>query len=182
MGQVVDGAARGRELEVDQRNGDAVTKDDVLGAHVVVAHERPARRVSQRVVPGETLRVEPAGGVVQPAQQPGDRRRARCRTGSSPDRAPRGPRRRRTRGARVRPRRCRLVTTHPRIRRASPPAGRRGSNPSADSRGEGRADRRGRPGPRSRSRRRAAAQPHRHSDRPSGRMRDVCDQAIARRP
>jgi hypothetical protein len=39
-----------------------------------VAHERPARRVSQTVVPGETLRVELAGGVVQPAQQPGDGR------------------------------------------------------------------------------------------------------------
>jgi hypothetical protein len=74
LGHVVDGAARGRELEVEQRNRDAVTEDDVLGAHVVVAHEHPARRVSQTGVPGETLRVEPAGGVVQPAQQPGDGR------------------------------------------------------------------------------------------------------------
>ena len=74
MRHVVDGTARGGELEVEQRNGDAVTEDDVLGAHVVVAHERPARRVSQSVVPGETVRVEPAGGVVQPAQQPGDGR------------------------------------------------------------------------------------------------------------
>jgi hypothetical protein len=74
LGQVVDGAARGSELEVEQRNGDAVTEDDVRRLHVVVAHERPARRVSQSVVPGETLRVEPAGGVVQPAQQPGDGR------------------------------------------------------------------------------------------------------------
>ncbi len=30
MGEVVDGAARGSELEVEQRNGDAVTEDDVL--------------------------------------------------------------------------------------------------------------------------------------------------------
>lgn len=71
---VVDGAARGSELEVEQRNGDAVTEDDVRRLHVVVAHERPPRRVSQSVVPAETLRVEGAGGVVQPAQQPGDGR------------------------------------------------------------------------------------------------------------
>ena len=74
LGHVVDGAARGSELEVEQRNGDAVTEDDVRELHVVVAHERPARRVSQTVVPGEALRVEPAGAVVQPAQQPGDGR------------------------------------------------------------------------------------------------------------
>ncbi len=68
------GAARGSELEVEQRNGDAVTEDDVLGAHVVVAHERPTHRVSQTVVPSQTPWVEPPGGVVQPAQQPGDGR------------------------------------------------------------------------------------------------------------
>ncbi len=54
----------------------------------------------------------------------------------------------------------------PRIRRLSPPAGRRESNPSADSRGEGHAHRPARPGPRSRCRPRAAVQPHRHVDRP----------------
>jgi hypothetical protein len=74
MGHVVDGAARGSELEIQQGHGDAVTEDDVRKLHVVVTHERPARRVSQTVVPGETVRVEPAGGVVQPAQQPGDGR------------------------------------------------------------------------------------------------------------
>jgi hypothetical protein len=30
LGEVVDGAARGSELEVEQRNGDAVMEDDVL--------------------------------------------------------------------------------------------------------------------------------------------------------
>lgn len=74
LGEVVDGAAGGSELEVDQRNGDAVTEDDVRKLHVVVAHERAARRVSQSLVPSETLRVEPAGGVVQSAQQPSDGR------------------------------------------------------------------------------------------------------------
>ena len=74
MGEVVDGAPRGSELEVEQRNGDAVTKNHVRRLHVVVAHERSARRVSETVVPGETKRVEPTGGVMQPAQQPGDRR------------------------------------------------------------------------------------------------------------
>ena len=74
LGEVVDRAARGGELEVEQRDRDAVTEDDVRGLHVVVAHERPARRVGQAVVPGETAWVEPAGGVVQPAQQPRDGR------------------------------------------------------------------------------------------------------------
>ncbi|MCU1468447.1 MAG: hypothetical protein JWM72_4375 [Actinomycetia bacterium] len=39
-----------------------------------MAHERLARRVGQSIVPVETLMVEPAGSVVQPAQQPGDGR------------------------------------------------------------------------------------------------------------
>jgi hypothetical protein len=78
VGEVVDRAARGCELEVQQCHRDALTEDDVLGAHVVVAHERPAGRggdrVGQALVPGEAAEVEPAGGVVQPAQQPGDGR------------------------------------------------------------------------------------------------------------
>lgn len=49
------------------RNGDGIAEDDVRQFHVVVANERSARGVSQNVVPGETLRVEAAGGVVQPA-------------------------------------------------------------------------------------------------------------------
>src|SRR5262249_17027768 len=72
MSHVIDRAARSSELEVEQRDRDAVTEDDVLGTDVVVAHECPARAVSQTVVPGETLRVEPSGGVVQCAEQPGD--------------------------------------------------------------------------------------------------------------
>ena len=92
-GPRLDGAARRIELEVEQRIGDAITEDDVLRAHVVVAHERPARRVSQTVVPAETIGVEPP--AASPSRAAAWRwTPARCRTGSSPDRAPRGPRRR----------------------------------------------------------------------------------------
>jgi hypothetical protein len=52
----------------------ALTLRGLITEGLVVAGERPARRVNQSVVPGETLRVEPPGGVVQPAQQPGDGR------------------------------------------------------------------------------------------------------------
>ncbi len=74
MREVIDGAAGGRELEVEQRDSDAITEDDVGRLEVVVAHDRPARRVSQIVGPRETRRIEPAGSVVQPAEQRGDRR------------------------------------------------------------------------------------------------------------
>ena len=70
MGDVVDGTARGGELEVEQRHGDAVTEHDVLWAHVVVAHERPAAgsaRPSQ-VSPRESN----PRAVMQATQEPGD--------------------------------------------------------------------------------------------------------------
>src|SRR5262245_50614459 len=38
VGNVVDGAARGSELEVQERNGDAVAEYNVVRADVVVAH------------------------------------------------------------------------------------------------------------------------------------------------
>jgi hypothetical protein len=63
LGHVVESAARGSELEVEQRHGDPVTEDDVRELHIVMAHQHPARRVSQTVVPAETLRVEPECGL-----------------------------------------------------------------------------------------------------------------------
>ena len=66
------GAARCSELEVDQRDRDPATEHDVGRLHVVVTHECSAQRVSQRIIPGVTLRVELAARVVQPAQQLGD--------------------------------------------------------------------------------------------------------------
>ncbi len=71
--QVVDGPPRGSELEVEQRNRDAVTEDDVRKLDVVVAHDRPAGRVNQAVGPRETVWVEAVSGVMQPAQESDDR-------------------------------------------------------------------------------------------------------------
>ncbi len=47
LGEVVAGAPRSGELEVEQRNGHAATEYDIESLHIVTAHERPARRVGQ---------------------------------------------------------------------------------------------------------------------------------------
>ena len=69
LSQIEDRASRSSELEVEQGNSDAVTKDNVLQTHVVVAYHCSARWVGQTVVPSEALRVKALGGVVKAAKQ-----------------------------------------------------------------------------------------------------------------
>ena len=64
--QVVDRPTRRGELEVEQRDRDAVTEDDVRELHVVVAHERPARGIGQRVVPGGPSGSKPRAASCSP--------------------------------------------------------------------------------------------------------------------
>ena len=94
LGQVRRPAAGGSELEVEQRNGDAVTEDDVRELHVVVAHDGPAlqdpRAPRSRCIPGSRTWRRRRGARAA-AWRPTP---ARCRTGSSRDRAARGRRRR----------------------------------------------------------------------------------------
>jgi hypothetical protein len=60
LGQVIDGSPRGGELEVDEGNSSAIAEHDVRGLNVVVADDRPARRVGKNIVPSEPARVESA--------------------------------------------------------------------------------------------------------------------------
>jgi len=47
LGEIPDGSAWCGEVEVEQGNGFPVAENDILGAHIVVADDRPAPRVCQ---------------------------------------------------------------------------------------------------------------------------------------
>jgi hypothetical protein len=51
--QIPDSSARRREVEIEKGHSFAVPKDDVLGAHVVVADDRPALGICQLAEPVE---------------------------------------------------------------------------------------------------------------------------------
>lgn len=71
--EVMHGPARGREVEIEQGDGNAVSDDDVLEADVVVTHHGSALRIGEIVTPRPSL-IEPSGRVVEPTHLPGDGR------------------------------------------------------------------------------------------------------------
>ena len=72
LGKAVDPAARGREVEIDEADGDPVAVDDVLEAHIVVADHRIACRIGHLRAPHRIGgRHEPLAHVVEPPQHRG---------------------------------------------------------------------------------------------------------------
>lgn len=69
LGQVVDGTARGAEVEVQKPDRDSILEDDVLEADVVVANDRTAGGVCQLATPGPARRIEGRRCAVEPDQE-----------------------------------------------------------------------------------------------------------------
>ena len=74
LGEVVDGAAGAANSKSSSATATPSRKTTFESSTSLWHTSVPPAGSARRVVPGETLRVEPAGGVVQPAQQPGDGR------------------------------------------------------------------------------------------------------------
>lgn len=81
LSQVIHRAPGSRELEVDQGNGDAIAEHDVGELRVVVTDDGAAIGIGEGVVPAEVRSVEIVGGMVQAAQQSGNRREGRVGLG-----------------------------------------------------------------------------------------------------
>ena len=71
-GEVPDRAARPGPVEIDERDGPAVTEDQVGRVDIVVADQPGAEAGRDRPGPDIPCRVERCRGPVVPAQQVGD--------------------------------------------------------------------------------------------------------------